>query len=117
MFASDDCLTTHQFRTRINKNEPERTRPKANKNTAESTDAIDILPLDANASDEAKSALAQTMVLKDVEKKQIASALVEVFDRVYTYPLLRWTPFFRSLLFTFAMTIVFLIQMRDSESV
>jgi len=71
--------------------------------------------LDQNASDEAKSALARTMVLKDVEKKQVASALVEVFDRIYTYPLLRWTPLFRSLLFTFVMTTIFVFEMRDSD--
>jgi hypothetical protein len=56
--------------------------------------------LDENASDEAKAALARTMSLKDYKSEQVASALVEVFDRIYTYPLLRWQAFFRSLLFT-----------------
>ena len=59
-----------------------------------------FLFLDENASDEAKDLLAQTMRLKDYKKEQIASALVEVFDRIYTYPLLRWRAFGRSLLFT-----------------
>jgi hypothetical protein len=45
--------------------------------------------LDKEASDEAKAALARTMSLKDYKSEQVASALVEVFDRIYTYPLLR----------------------------
>jgi hypothetical protein len=56
--------------------------------------------LDSNASDEAKAALASTMKLRNVDSERIAAALVEVFDCVYTYPLLRWTPALRSLLFT-----------------
>jgi hypothetical protein len=38
--------------------------------------------LDENASDEAKAALARTMSLKDYKNEQVASALVEVFDRI-----------------------------------
>jgi hypothetical protein len=45
--------------------------------------------LDENASDEAKAALARTMTFKDYKSEQVASALVEVFDRINTYPLLR----------------------------
>ena len=66
--------------------------------------------LDANASDEAKAALARTMSRKVIEKEQIATALVEVFDRLYTYPLLRLRALSRSVLFTFVMSIVFLIE-------
>src|SRR5215469_16409660 len=51
--------------------------------------------LDENASDEAKAALARTMLFKDYKNEQVASALVEVFDRIYTYPLLRRRAFFR----------------------
>jgi hypothetical protein len=56
--------------------------------------------LDEKASDEAKAALARTMLFKDYKNEQVASALVEVFDWIYTYPLLSWRAFFRSLLFT-----------------
>jgi hypothetical protein len=40
--------------------------------------------LDENASDEAKAALARTMLFKDYKNEQVASALVEVFDGIYT---------------------------------
>jgi hypothetical protein len=62
--------------------------------------------LDENASDEAKAALARTMSFKDYKSEQVASALVEVFDLIYTYPLLRWRAFFRSLLFTTVVTLI-----------
>ena len=66
--------------------------------------------LDENASDEAKVALAQTMRFKDYKNEQVASALVEVFDRIYTYPLLRWRAFFRSLLFTSVVSAIFVLE-------
>ena len=66
--------------------------------------------LDENASDEAKAALARTMSFKNYKNEQIASALVEVFDRIYTYPLLRWRAFFRSLLFTAVVSVVFVLE-------
>jgi len=67
--------------------------------------------LDENASDEAKAALARTMRFKDYKHKQVTSAsLVEVFDRIYTYPLLRWRAFFRSLLFTAVVSVVFVLE-------
>jgi hypothetical protein len=55
-----------------------------------------FLWLDKELSDETKAALARTMRWKDYKNEQVASALVEVFDRIYTYPLLRWRAFFRS---------------------
>ena len=66
--------------------------------------------LDENASDEAKAALARTMLFKDYKNEQVASALVEVFDRIYTYPLLRWRAFFRSLLFTTVVSAILLFE-------
>jgi hypothetical protein len=70
--------------------------------------------LDENASDEAKAALARTMRFKDYKKEQVASALVEVFDRIYTYPLLRWRAFVRSLLFTTAVTAIYVFEGRGT---
>jgi hypothetical protein len=67
--------------------------------------------LDENASDEAKAALARTMRFKDYKNEQVASALVEVFDRIYTYPLLRWRAFFRSLLFTTVVSAIFIFEL------
>jgi hypothetical protein len=50
------------------------------------------------------------MRFKDYKNEQVASALVEVFDRIYTYPLLRWKAFGLLLIFTtvplFALGIV-----------
>jgi hypothetical protein len=66
--------------------------------------------LDENASNEAKAALARTMRFKDYKSEQVASALVEVFDRIYTYPLLSWRAFFRSLLFTTVVSTIFLFE-------
>ena len=66
--------------------------------------------LDENASDEAKAALARTMRWKDYKNEQVASALVEVFDRIYTYPLLRWRAFFRSLVFTTVVLAIYLFE-------
>jgi hypothetical protein len=72
--------------------------------------------LDENLSDAAKEALASTLKLKDLIKlkdytgEQIASALVEVFDRIYTYPLLSWRAFARSSLFTAVVSVIFLFE-------
>src|SRR5262249_33440561 len=68
--------------------------------------------LDENASDEAKTVLARTMTFKDknYKSKQVASALVEVFDRIYTYPLLRWRAFFRSFLFTTVVSAIYVFE-------
>jgi hypothetical protein len=66
--------------------------------------------LDENASDEAKAALARTMSLKDYKSEQVASALVEVFDRIYTFPLLSYQAFFRSLVFTAVVTAIYVFE-------
>jgi hypothetical protein len=66
--------------------------------------------LDENASDEAKAALAQTMRFKDYKSAHLASALVEVFDRIYTHPLLRWRAFFRSLVFTTVVAAIYVFE-------
>jgi hypothetical protein len=71
--------------------------------------------LDENASNEAKAMLARTMRLKDYKKEQVASALVEVFDRIYTYPLLRWRAFFRSLLFTTGVSTIYMLEAGHRE--
>ena len=71
--------------------------------------------LDENASDEAKAALARTMTFKDYKNEQVASALVEVFDRIYTYPLLRWRAFFRSLLFTTVVSLIYVVEIYHED--
>src|ERR1700739_4367892 len=52
------------------------------------------------------------MSFKDYKSNQVASALVEVFDRIYTYPLLRWRAFGRSLLFTTVVSAIFVFELR-----
>jgi hypothetical protein len=70
--------------------------------------------LDENASDEAKATLASTLKLKDVNRAAIASALTEVLDRLYTYPLLSLRAFFRSMVFTLLVTAFFVFERRET---
>lgn len=72
--------------------------------------------LDTNTSEEAKAALARTMKLKDMGPKEIASALAEVFDQIYTYPLLHWRALFRSLAFTTIVTMIWAYEMGGIRS-
>jgi hypothetical protein len=65
---------------------------------------------DQDASDGAKGALAKTMTLRDYDKKQVADALVEVFDRLYSYPLFSFRAFFRSMLFTVVITAIYAFE-------
>jgi hypothetical protein len=67
--------------------------------------------LDENLSDAAKAALASTMKFKDYGKEQVASALVEVFDRIYTFPLLNWRAFARSVLFTTVVFVIYILEL------
>jgi hypothetical protein len=66
--------------------------------------------LDENLSDAAKAALASTTKLRSYGKEQVASALVEVFDQIYTSPLLSWRAFVRSLLFTTVVSAIYLFE-------
>jgi hypothetical protein len=70
--------------------------------------------LDNNASEEAKAALAATMKLKQYDRKQIASALVEVFDRIYSYPLFSLRSVVRSFLFSFIVTLIYVYEFQPS---
>jgi hypothetical protein len=63
-----------------------------------------------------KAALARTMSLKDYKSEQVASALVEVFDRIYTYPLLRWRAFFRSLLYSTVVSVIWLYEIHAART-
>jgi hypothetical protein len=74
--------------------------------------------LDKDVSDDAKVALAGTMRLSQLKEfarlrnDEVASSLVEVFDRVYTSPLKSKRAFLRSALFTILMTAVVLFELR-----
>lgn len=53
------------------------------------------------------------MRFKDYKNEQVASAFVEVFDQIYTYPLFRWRAFVRSVLFTTVVSLVFIFELRN----
>ena len=71
--------------------------------------------LDADASDKAKAALAGAARLRALPNEQVAKALVEIFDRIYTSPLLHWRAALRSLLLTLVLTALFVFEVRNSE--
>ena len=71
--------------------------------------------LDEDASDNAKAALASAARLRALPNEQVANALVEIFDRIYTSPLLHWRAALRSLLFTLVLTAIFILEVRNSE--
>jgi hypothetical protein len=48
--------------------------------------------------------------LKEYDKTAVADAMVEIFDRLYTKPLLGWRAFVRSALFTICMSAIFLYE-------
>jgi hypothetical protein len=67
--------------------------------------------LDKNASDEAKAAISDSLKIRDYDRKQVASALVEVFDRLYTQPLFHWRAFVRSMVFTIIVFLIWLYEL------
>jgi hypothetical protein len=61
--------------------------------------------LDLRASGAAKKAVSEWFTRR-YEKAEVASAMVEVFDRIYTRPLLGWRACLRSAIFTLAVAAV-----------
>jgi hypothetical protein len=66
--------------------------------------------LDAKASEPAKTAISGWLQPRGHNKTAVADAMIEIFDRLYTRPLLGWRAFMRSALFTICMTVVFLYE-------
>jgi hypothetical protein len=62
--------------------------------------------LDENTSDEAKAAITSTMQGQGLEADRIVSALLEIFDRIYTYPLWSIRAFRRSFFLTIVASFV-----------
>jgi hypothetical protein len=62
--------------------------------------------LDKEASDEAKAAVTSTMQSQGLKADRIASALLEIFDRIYTYPLRSMRAFRRSAILTVVASFV-----------
>jgi hypothetical protein len=63
--------------------------------------------LENDATENAKSALAGAMRLREFDGNQVGLAIVEVFDLLYTRPLLGLRALFRSILFTVVVTAVY----------
>jgi hypothetical protein len=53
--------------------------------------------------------------LRALPNEQVATALVEIFDRIHTSPLLHWRAALRSPLFTVVLTAIFVFEVRNSE--
>jgi hypothetical protein len=63
--------------------------------------------LDEKASEPAKAAISSWLQPIKHDKTAVADAMIEIFNRLYTRPLLGWRAFMRSALFTICMTGVF----------
>ncbi len=63
---------------------------------------------DKKASGQAKRAISGWLEPKEYDKAAVSAAIIEMFDRVYTRPLLSWRALFRSALITFAVTLIVL---------
>jgi hypothetical protein len=66
--------------------------------------------LNENLSDDAKHALSRLLQVEDYDQGKVSAAIVEIFDRVYTKPLLSWHALFRSMLLTLAVTVIYLYE-------
>jgi hypothetical protein len=66
--------------------------------------------LDKNASKEAKIALAGLLKYRNYDGKQVATAFVNVFDTLYTRPLLHWNAMLRSALYIWLVTVIYMYE-------
>jgi hypothetical protein len=66
--------------------------------------------LDEKASQQAKTAISSWLQPREHNKSAVADAMIEIFDRLYTKPLLGWRALMRSALFTVCMSVVFLYE-------
>jgi hypothetical protein len=65
-----------------------------------------FLWLDKKASEPAQKAISGWLVPKEYNEAGIRSAILEMFDRVYTRPLLAWRAFRRSTQITVCVTVI-----------
>jgi hypothetical protein len=66
--------------------------------------------LDNKVSDEGRAAISSWLQPKEYDKAAVAHAIVEIFDRVYTRPLLGWRAILRSASITFVVVLIFLYE-------
>jgi hypothetical protein len=69
-----------------------------------------FLWLDKKASGPAKKAISDWLRPREYDKSAIAAAILELFDRVYTYPLFTWRAFLRSSLITLVVLALFMYE-------
>jgi hypothetical protein len=67
--------------------------------------------LDTQASAKAKKAIAGWLKPLEYDRAAVAAAMVEIFDRLYTRPLLGWRAAMRSAAFTIILTSIFVYEL------
>jgi hypothetical protein len=67
--------------------------------------------LDSNASEDAKKALAGVMKFSEYDRSRLSAALVEVFDLIYTKPLLHWRAFARSSIISILVAAIYCYEL------
>ena|ERR1700730_1883359 len=71
--------------------------------------------LDKKASGPAKKAISSWLEPKEYDKAAVAAAIVELFDRVYTRPLLRWRALGRSASITLLLSGILIYEFYSYE--
>jgi hypothetical protein len=66
--------------------------------------------LDKKSSDDAKSAISRLLEWEDYDPKRVSAAFVEIFDWLYSRPLLSKGAFVRSCVITLVITVVFMYE-------
>jgi hypothetical protein len=66
--------------------------------------------LDKQASGQAKKAISEWIQPKEYDKAAVGDAILELFDRIYTRPLLGWRAAMRSIILTLIISAVFLYE-------
>jgi hypothetical protein len=72
--------------------------------------------LDKQASAQAKKAISGWFKPLQYDRAAVAAAIVELFDRLYTRPLLGWRAVLRSAVFTLVVTGIFLFEFISGQS-
>ena len=73
--------------------------------------------LDGQASAQAKTAISGWFKPLEYDRTAVAAAVVEIFDRLYTRPLLGWRAALRSALFTIVVTAIFAYEILSVQYV
>jgi hypothetical protein len=73
--------------------------------------------LDTQASAQAKQAISGWFKPLEYDRAAVAAAVVEIFDRLYTRPLLGWRAALRSALFTIVITAIFAYEILSVQYV